>query len=138
MATEHESSQLNWDKGHAVGNNEVLLIVPSFYDQSPEIVPRRPRGELSEDEQRKLEYQRVPRESHHDDLSIIKASFDLDKEMSISDIMTGDALTCEQVTKKITMLMNRTKATGGNLSLCACTFKLITLPYSDPLLYWSW
>ena len=51
------------------------LLSPTLSSQSPEVVPRRPRGELSEDEQRKLEHQRVPRGCHHDDLSIMKARY---------------------------------------------------------------
>ena len=123
MATsgyEPESS-VTWDTGSgkycyaAHGKTEVLFIVPSFSGQSPaEVVPRRPQKELSEDEQRKLEHQGVPRECHHDDLSIMKARYGLDKERSISEVMTGGSLTCERVTEKITRLMNRTRAALGN------------------------
>ena len=31
------------------------------------------------------------------------------------EVMTGDSLTCEQVTEKITRLMNRAHTVGGNL-----------------------
>ena len=97
----------------AHGNTEVLLIVPSLSRLSSEVVPRRPREELSEDEHKKLEHQGVPRECHNDDLSITRTRFDLDKTVSISEAVTGESLTCEQVTEKITRLMNKTHAAEG-------------------------
>ena len=92
----------------ASGQTEVLLIVPNLSGPSPEVVPRRPREELSEDERRKLEHQGVPRHCHHDDLSIMKARFSLDKEKRVNEVLTGDSLTCELVKKQITRLMNNT------------------------------
>ena len=113
-------SSVTWDTGSgkysyaAHGKTDVLLIVPSFSGHSSEVVPRRPREELSEDEHKKLEHQGVPREYHHEDLSIMKARYGLDKERSISEVMTGGSLTCEQVTEKITRILNRTRAALGN------------------------
>ena len=105
----------------AQGNNEVLFIVPSLSSLSSEVVPRRPREELSEDEHRKLEHQGVPRECHCDDLSITKTRFGLDKRSSISEVVTGESLTCEQVTEKITRLMNKTRAAIGK----NCYFSIV-------------
>ena len=71
-------------------------------------------GELTDDDRQKLEHQGVPRDCHHDDLSIIKVRYGLDKEMSIAEVLRDDgSLTCEQVTKKITQLMNETDTSGG-------------------------
>ena len=125
----------------ASGKTEVLLIVPSLPGhQSPEVVPRRPQIELSEDERRRLEHQGVPRDCHHDDLSIMKARFSLDEDKCVNEVLTGDSVTCELVKKKITHLMNdtyNTSTVGGekiNRSYCYCFSYL----YSDPLLHWSW
>ena len=110
----------NWDTCSgkyaygALGKTEVLFIVPSLSSQSPaEVVPRRPREELSEDEWRKLEHQGVPRECHHDNLSIMTARYNLDKLKRISGTLTGDSVTCEQVRKHVGQLMNNTELAGG-------------------------
>ena len=83
--------------------------------QDDDVVPRRPGGELTDDDRRRLEHQGVPRDSHHDDLSIMKARFSLDKEKTIAEVLRDDGspLTCEQVTKKITQLLNNTDTSGG-------------------------
>ena len=101
----------------AAGKREVLIIVPTLSGQSPEVVPRRPRGELSEDERRKLEHQGVPRDCHHDDLSIIKARHSLYKDTRGTEVMTGNSLSCESVRKKVTQLMNNTETVGGKFYL---------------------
>ena len=101
----------------ARGKVEVLFIVSTSSSPSPEVVPRRPQKLLSEDERKKREHQGVFRDGHHDDLSIMKARYGLDKKKSISEVLTGDSLTCEQVTEKIVRLMNRTRAAGGNTLL---------------------
>ena len=123
-------SSMTWDASSGKytysthGNTEVLVIAPSFSDHSLEVVPRRPQEELREDEQRKLEHHEMNRDCHHDDPSTMKARHvhGLDRERNISKVMTGDFLTCEQVTEKITRLLSRTRAAGGNpllSSLCA-------------------
>ena len=112
-------SSLTWTthsgkyKYSAQGHDDVLFIVPGLSSRSSEVVPRRPREELSEDEHRKLEHQGVPRKCHYSDLSIMRTRFGLNKTMSISEVVTGKSLTCEQVTEKITRLMNKTRAAGG-------------------------
>ena len=131
----------------ASGQAEVLLIVPSLSGQSPEVVPRRTREELSEDERRKLEHQGVPRECHHDDPSIIKARFILDKGKRVNEVLTGDSLTCELVKRQITHLMNNTNtdtAGGEKFSIIKAQFIFALSPivilflYSSyPLLHWS-
>ncbi len=99
----------------ASGRTEVLLITSNPTTQDDDVVPRIPGGEIKDDDRRRLEHQGVPRDSHHDDLSIMKARFSLDKEKTIAEVLRDDGspLTCEQVTKKITQLLNNTDTSGG-------------------------
>ncbi len=109
---------IQWQNRYgASGKREVLLITSNFTTQDDDVIPRRPGGELKDDETRKLENQGIPRDCHHDDLSIMKARFSLDKtEISIAEVLRDDgSLTCEQVTKKITQLQNNTDTCGGEV-----------------------
>lgn len=100
----------------AYGTIDVLLIVSDFPSRNPDVVPRRTRGELTDDERRKLENQGIPRDCHHDDLSIMKARYGLDKECNIVGVESGDSgreLTCEDVKKQIASLINNTDQAAG-------------------------
>ncbi len=118
-------SSLTWDtrngkyKYGASGITEVLLITSNPTIQDDDVVPRKPGGELTDDDRRRLEHQGVPRDSHHDDLSIMKARFILDKEKSMAKELNddGSSLTCVQVTKKISQLLNNTDTNGGELTI---------------------
>ncbi len=103
----------------AMGTSEVLLITSNPTTQDDDVIPRRPGGELTDDDRQGLEHQGVPRECHHDDLSIMKARFSLDKDKTIAEVLRDDGspLTCEQVTKKITQLLNNTDTSGGKLTI---------------------
>ena len=104
----------------AVGERDVLVIVSDSPPRNSDVVPRRSQGELTNDERRKLEHQGVPRDCHHDDLSIMKARYGLDTEYQIVGVESGDSgreLTCEDVKKKIASLMNNTDKEGGELFL---------------------
>ena len=104
----------------AVGERDVLFIVSDSPSPNPDVVPRRFRGELTDDERRKLENQGVPRDCHHDDLSIMKARYGLDSRQHIVGVESGDSgreLTCEDVKKQIASLMNNTDKEGGELFL---------------------
>ena len=104
----------------AVGERDVLFIVSDSSSRNPDVVPSRSRGELTNDERRKLEHQGVPRDCHHDDLSIMKARYELDTENQIVGVESGDSgreLTCEDVKKQIASLMNNTDKRGGELFL---------------------
>ena len=121
MATEEYAPKLPvWDtySGQyiysASGKREVLLIAPTLSSPSPEVVPRRPQ-ELSEHERWRLEYQGVPRDCHHDDLSLIEARYNLDKDLSLFEVLTGRSITCKQVMKKASQLMNKPTTVGGKL-----------------------
>ncbi len=101
----------------AIGKLEVIVITSNPTTQDDDVVPRRPGRELTDDDRRKLEHQGVPRDSHHDDLSIMKARFSLDKDKTIAEVLRDDgSLSCEQVTKKITLLLNNTDTSGGEFS----------------------
>ncbi len=107
----------------AMGTREVLLITSNPTTQDDDVVPRRPGGELTDDDRQGLEHQGVPRECHHDDLSIMKARFSLDKDIRIAEVLRDDGspLTCKQVTKKITQLLNNTDTSGGELTIYSTT-----------------
>ncbi len=80
----------------ASGKAEVLLITSNLTTQDDDVVPRRPGGELTDDDRQKLEHQGVTRDSHHDDLSIMKARFILDKDKTIAEVLRDDgSLSCE-------------------------------------------
>ena len=57
----------------AAGRRDVLHIVSAPSTTSPDIVPRRSRGPLTETEKRKLEKQGIHRDCQHTDLSIMTA-----------------------------------------------------------------
>ena len=94
----------------------MLLITSNPTTQDDDVIPRRPGGELTDDDIRKLEDQGVPRDSHHDDLSIMKARYGLDKDKTIAEVLRDDgSLTCEQVTTKIAQLLKNTATSGGEV-----------------------
>ena len=100
----------------AYGTIDILFIVSDSPSSNPDVVPRRSRGELTDDERRKLEHQGVPRDSHHDDLSIMKARYNLDKYCAVVGVQSGDSgreLTCGDIKKQIASLMNNTDKAAG-------------------------
>ena len=112
----------------ASGKREVLLITSNFTTQDDDVIPRRPGGELKDDERQKLEHQGVSRDCHHDDLSIMKARHGLNKESSIAEVLRDDgSLTHEQVTTKITQLLNDTETGGGEYNNTMNDIDLIVL-----------
>ena len=120
------AAQLEWSthsgkyRYGATCERDVLFIVSDSLSRNPDVVPRRSRGERTEDERRKLENQGVPRDSHHDDLSIMKTRYNLDKYCAVVGVESGDSgreLTCEDVKKQIASLMNNTDKEGGELFL---------------------
>ena len=121
-----QAFQVDWstDSGKACygasGERDVLIIISNSPSRDSDVVLRRSRGELTEDERRKLENQGVPRDCHHDDLSIMKARYGLDSRPQIVGVESGDSgreLSCEDVKKLIASLMNNTDKKGGELFL---------------------
>lgn len=101
----------------ATGEIDILLIVPAFPSLDPDVVPRRSRGELTDDEKRKLEHQGVPKDCHRDDLSIMKARYGLDPNNFIVGVESGTServLICEEVKKRISKLINKTDKAEGD------------------------
>ena len=73
----------------ASGERDVLFIVSDSPSRNPDVVPRRSRGELTDNERRKLKHQGVPpRDCHHDDLSIMKARYGLDAKLLELSLVT--------------------------------------------------
>ncbi len=100
------------------GNREALLITSNLTMQDNDVIPRRLQEELTDEDRQKLEYQGIPRDCHHDDLSIMKARFSRDKERSIAEVLRNEgSLTCELVNKKITQLLNNTDTSGGEVRI---------------------
>ena len=99
----------------ASGKTEVLFIVSNRSGISKEAEPRRSRIKLSEKEQKKLENEGVAKDSHSNDLSIMKARFRCDKEKNIYEEMTGGSLKCKEVKTTIMQLMGSTNAEGGKI-----------------------
>ena len=67
----------------AGGKRDVLLIVPNNDLSHPDVVPRRPAIELTQQLREKLENQGIARDQQTDDLTIAKARCGLDNRMLI-------------------------------------------------------
>ena len=99
----------------AVGRRDVLLIVSKLSaTDNPDIVPRRSRGPLTEEERRKLEEQGIHEEYCHSDLSIMTARYGLDKRRAVVGVVSAEKTTCEGFKSRVTDLMNTTDKEGGN------------------------
>ena len=98
----------------AGGRRDVLYLVPdvSTTDNS-DIVPRRSRGPLTEEERRKLEEQGIHRDCQYTDLSIMMARFTFDERYTIVRMLPKEEMDCMTVKKQITNFMNNTVKEGG-------------------------
>ena len=81
---------------------------------NPDIVPRRSRGPLTEEERRKLEEQGIHEDCCHSDLSIMTARDVLDKRNALVSVVSAEKTTCEGFKSRVTDLMNTTDKEGGN------------------------
>ena len=98
----------------AAGGRDFLYIVSNVSTtDNPDIVPRRSRGPLTEEERRKLEEQGVHRDMQHTDLSIMTARAILDERCTIDSILPKEKMNCTGVMKEIAQLMNNTSKEGG-------------------------
>ena len=96
------------------GRRDVLLLVSKVSPiDNPDIVPRRSRCPLTEEERRKLEEQGIHEGYCHSDLSIITARYGLDKDMTVMKVLSAEKTTCEEMKGRITDLMNTTDKEGG-------------------------
>lgn len=99
-----------------MGKTDVLLIVSEPDSRNPLVVPRRPNTELSPPEVVKLENQGVAKEHHTDDLSIMKARYELDKDCCMVGVEQGQTdreLSSVDVRKKISSVFSTTKNQSG-------------------------
>ena len=97
----------------SIGSRDFLLIKgDDLVTTDPDVVPRRSRGPLTEEERRKLEEQGIHRDYHHSDESIVMARYQLDKECNIVGQITGGA---NEVMMQIENTMKQTSREGGKL-----------------------
>ena len=98
----------------AIGRRDVLFLVSDTpTTDSPDIVPRRSRGPLTDEERRKLEEQGIHRDYHHTDLGIMTARETLDKQRTIVDVLSAYKATCEGIKSRIADIMHDTDKEGG-------------------------
>ena len=105
----------------AQSKGDVLLIVSEDDLSYPDVVPRRPAIELTQQLREKLENQGIARDQQADDFTIMKARYGLTKNCINIDVEMrrpgGERVTRESVLKRIKVLMNNLddKAEGGML-----------------------
>ena len=92
------------------GGRDVLIIAPDQPLHNPEAVARRP-GQLTEEDKQTLLSQGVSPEGQSD-LAIVKARCELDKEIRIVGVKSGQ-LSREEVMESIRHLLTTTKNDGG-------------------------
>ena len=101
----------------AQGKRDVLFIVSEDDLSHPDVVPRRPAIELTQQLREKLENQGIARDQQTDDVTIMKARYGLTKDCrSIEVEMSqsgGERVTRAGVLKRIKMLMNNHDDRGG-------------------------
>ena len=83
----------------------------------PDVVRRRAAIELTEEVREKLENQGIPRHQQHDDLSVAKKRYTMDRRFTLHGVEIGqpggERLTKESVHKHIATIMNNCSDTGG-------------------------
>ena len=97
----------------ATGGRDVIIIAPDLLSlPHPEAVARRP-GQLIEEDKLKLQSQGVPPDCPEDELSLIKARYELHKESNIVEIKSGQSLSREEVIESIGYVLNTTQNHGS-------------------------
>ena len=115
--------QVQWDDNPQFGvggRRDVLCTVSNVpTTDNPDIVPRRSRDPLTEEERRKLEEQGVHKDMQHTDLAILSARERLDKLFNIVQILSAEKTTCGEIKSITTDLMNNSDKEGGkNIKFC--------------------
>ena len=95
----------------AAGGRDVLIITPALSLPHPEAVARR-AGQLTEEDKLKLQIQGLPPDCQ-EELDIVKARYQLDKECIIFKVKLGQSLFREEIIKNIAHLLNTTQNDGG-------------------------
>ena len=96
----------------AVGGRDVLIIAPDLSLPQLEAVARR-SGQLTKEDKLMLQSQGLPPDSCHNELAIIKARYELDRECKIAGVKSGQSVTQEEVIQTMAHLLNITQNDGG-------------------------
>ena len=97
------------------GGRDVLILAPDLSLPNPEAVARRP-GKLTEENKLKLLSQGVPPDCQ-DEVAIVIARHELDKNQKIVEVKSGKSLSQKEVLKSIEDLLLTTKNNGGKCIL---------------------
>ncbi len=134
-----------WSKrGYGVvGKRHVMIIASDLPINHPESVEKRPAIELTEGVRTLLERQGVSRSEQTDDISIIKARYNLDRRKTVGGIERStveERLKKLEVIEKITKVLHESKeGAGGNyFKLRKLTYLTSVLFNSCYFLHWEW
>ena len=97
----------------AGGGRDALIIAPDLSLPQPEAVARR-SGQLTEEDKLKLQRQGLPPDCQ-DELDIIKARYEFNKEYTIVEVKSRQLLSREEVLENIAQLLNTIQNDGGKL-----------------------
>ena len=108
----------NWfGKLQAVGPRDVMIIESEEGLSHPDAVPRRPAIELTEELRKDLEDQGIPRAEQQDDLTIMKARYQLPEDRRVARVersgVGGEMLTKKTAMQKIAIFMQQYEESGG-------------------------
>ena len=95
----------------AGGGRDVLILAPDLSLPHPEAVTRRP-GQLTKEDKLKLQNQGLSPDSYHNDLIILQARYELDKQCRIVGIQSQFR---EEALKCIGSLFKKTQKDGGKI-----------------------
>ena len=123
MSTEKETIRdqtwectLQGEKKHgAYGTRDILIIYQDENLQKEDIVHRIP-SELTNNDQRQLQWLNLPPDQWEDDASIMAARYNMDPDYDIKEVIRsrpGELLTAKYAKKQIEILMNNTQKGGG-------------------------
>jgi hypothetical protein len=93
------------------GGRDVLILAPDLSLPNPKAVARRP-GQLTVEDELKLQSQGVLPDCQ-DEVTIVRARHELDKNQKIVEVKSGQSLTRKEVMKSIAHLLYTTNNDGG-------------------------
>ena len=123
MSTEKEAKRdqtwectIQGEKKHgAYGTRDILIIYQDENLQREDIVRRVP-SELTNNDQRQLQWLNLPPDQWKDDASIMAARYNMDPDYDITEVIRskpGELLTAKYARKQIEILMNNTQKGGS-------------------------
>jgi predicted protein tyrosine phosphatase len=102
------------------GGRDVLILAPDLFLPNPKAVARRP-GQLTVEDELKLQSQGVLPDCQ-DEVTIVRARHELDKNQKIVEIKSGQLMSRKEVMKSISHLLLTTKNDGGkDVYLCSAS-----------------